>query len=204
MVNRAEKITAYAETVADKTNFQQLLLDDVDREIISFLQTGLPISSRPYAAIAEKLNLTEQKIIQRIQILRSTDCIKRFGIIVRHHELGYQANAMVVWNIPDTEVEEAGRCFSQYDFVTLCYQRPRRLPEWPFNLFSMIHGQDKKEVLQRIEEMNIECDTSYPYQVLFSQRRFKQRGAVHQIKSDISLHMNSNNTASERTEPGHE
>ena len=188
----------------ENEDFQQLLLDDVDRHIISFLQTGLPICSRPYAAIAEQLQLTEQQVIQRIQILRTTDCIKRFGIIVRHHELGYRANAMVVWDIPDNQIEEAGHCFSQYDFVTLCYQRPRRLPEWPYNLFSMIHGQDKNEVLQRIEQMNIECDTRYPYQVLFSQRRFKQRGAVHQIKSDIALHLNSTNTGSERTEPGHE
>lgn len=204
MVSRAEKITIYTEPVAEDVDSRKLLLDDIDRKIIAFLQTGLPICSRPYAAIAEQLQLTEQQIIQRIQTLRSTDSIKRFGIIVRHHELGYQANAMVVWNIPDNEVNEAGRCFSQYDFVTLCYQRPRRLPEWPYNLFSMIHGQDRSEVLQRIEEMNIECETSYPYQVLFSQRRFKQRGAVHQIKSDISLNMNSHSARSQQTEPADE
>ncbi len=204
MVSRQEIITAYSEPVEDNAGSHELLLDQLDRKIIALLQTGLPICSRPYAELAEQLQLTEQQVIQRIQALRETDSIKRFGIIVRHHELGYQANAMVVWDIPDNEVDEAGRCFSQYDFVTLCYQRPRKLPEWPYNLFSMIHGQDKSEVLKRVEEMNVECETSYPYKVLFSRRRFKQRGAVHQVKSDVSLHMNSHYTRSHQLENGHE
>lgn len=169
------------------------LLDDTDRQIITFLQTGLPISSRPYQVIAQQLGVSEHQVVQRIKHLNATDCIKRLGVIVRHHELGYQANAMVVWDVPDKEVDEVGDCFSKYEYVTLCYQRPRHLPAWRYNLFSMIHGQSRSEVLQRIEEMNVKCHASFPHQALFSQRRFKQRGALHPIKTDISLHIESQN-----------
>ena len=204
MVSRKGAVRVYSGSVEEDTASQKLLLDQYDRKIIAFLQTGLPICSRPYAALAEQLKLTEQQVIQRIQLLRTTDCIKRFGVIVRHHELGYQANAMVVWDIPDNEVNQAGYRFSQCDFVTLCYQRPRKLPAWPYNLFSMIHGKDKNEVLQRVDEMSAECGDRYPYKVLFSRQRFKQRGAVHQVKSDISLHMNLRNTRSQSAGYGHE
>jgi len=106
--------------------------------------------------------------------------IKRLGVVVRHHELGYRANAMTVWNIPDEQVSEVGRCIGHFEFVTLCYRRPRRLPDWPYNLFTMIHGRDRDEVLANIDHLVHECGLgSIEREVLFSQRRFKQRGAIY-------------------------
>lgn len=171
-------------------------IDNIDRYIIRCLQTGLPICSRPFKLIAERLKiegltsgftLTEQQVIERIELLGSTDCIKRLGVIVRHHELGYRANAMVVWNIPDEEIAQVAQCISRHEFVTLCYQRPRHLPEWPYNLFSMIHGKDHEEVLLRVKEISAHCNSAYRHEILFSKRRFKQRGAQHQIKAHLKL-----------------
>ena len=111
--------------------------------------------------------------------------IKRFGVVVRHHELGYQANAMTVWNIPDEMVSELGPCMGQFEFVTLCYRRPRRLPQWPYNLFTMIHGQDRNDVLVNIQTLVTSCGLEdIEHEVLFSTRRFKQRGAIYH-KSEI-------------------
>jgi DNA-binding Lrp family transcriptional regulator len=73
--------------------------------------------------------------------------------VVRHHELGYRANAMVVWDAPDEKVERIGRRLGDIDCVTLCYQRPRRLPDWPYNLFCMVHGQDRDDVLACIARL---------------------------------------------------
>ncbi|MBT7411230.1 MAG: Lrp/AsnC family transcriptional regulator [Methylococcales bacterium] len=151
--------------------------NDIDHYIMASLQEGLPICSRPYAALARELKLTEQQIVDRIQWLKDNDYIRRYGIIVRHKELGFHANAMVVWDIADDQVTNIGNQLALQSSVTLCYQRPRRLPEWRYNLFSMIHGHDRQEVLNKIETIEQELNlTDVPHKPLFSQRRFKQRG----------------------------
>jgi hypothetical protein len=85
---------------------------------------------------------------------------------------------MVVWDVPDARVGELGRTLGQLPFVNLCYRRPRRLPDWPYNLFTMIHGQNREQVVARIEEMVERFGLqAVPHQALFSLRRFKQCGA---------------------------
>jgi len=104
--------------------------------------------------------------------------IKRLGVVVRHRKLGYRANGMVVWDVPNRRIDEIGQRIGAVDFVTLCYQRPQRLPQWRYNLFSMIHGRDRQQVLQRVHELVSRCKLdAIPHQVLFSGRCFKQRGA---------------------------
>ena len=104
--------------------------------------------------------------------------IKRFGVIVRHRKLGYRANAMVVWDIADEQVAYVGKCMGRYEFVPLCYHRPRRLPDWPYNLFCMIHGRDAEDVKRQVELIAEQCDLkNIPRDILFSGRCLKQRGA---------------------------
>lgn len=153
-------------------------LDRTDIALIGAIEKGLPFTPRPYAEIARGLGLSEQQVVDRLAALRSRGTIKRLGVVVRHRELGYRANGMVVWDVPDDRVAELGRCFSRYDFVTLCYRRPRQLPEWPYNLFCMIHGKSHDEVRARIGQLEKECGLrSVDREVLFSRRRFKQCGA---------------------------
>jgi DNA-binding Lrp family transcriptional regulator len=153
-------------------------LSDKDRRLLAALEKGLAMESRPYARLAADLDMTEQEVLDRLAALQETGCISRFGVVVRHHELGYCANAMVVWDVPDTHVAEAGARLAALPFVTLCYRRPRRLPLWPYNLFCMIHGQDRDqvagEVLAAAEAAGLE---NCRREILFSRRRFKQRGA---------------------------
>ena len=158
-----------------------MVLSDRDYRLIEAIQDGLPLSSRPYADIGARLQMDEQAVIERIAALQEEGIIKRMGIVVRHHELGYTANAMVVWDVPDERLEEIGEQLGAQPCVTLCYQRPRRLPEWPYNLFCMIHGRDRGRVLEIIDEMIASHDLrDIPHKVLFSGRRFKQRGARYQ------------------------
>jgi len=162
-------------------------LDAIDDELISAIENGLPLCSRPYAEIARQLDIDEQEVLTRLASLKQRGVIKRMGVIVRHRELGYRANAMLVWDVPDERVAELGRCLSQYDFITLCYRRPRMLPDWPYNLFCMIHGKSREEVLQRIDWLIKQCHLeSLPHHVLFSRRRFKQRGAVYRTTRNDS------------------
>lgn len=158
----------------------QAEIDEQDEALISLMQSGLPLTPMPYADLGKEVGMTEEEVIRRLTYLKKSDVIKRFGIVVRHHELGYRANAMTVWNIDDDKVRELGACMGGFDFVTLCYRRPRRLPEWPYNLFTMIHGKDREHVLSNIELLVNQCGlNTTQHEVLFSSKRFKQRGAIY-------------------------
>jgi DNA-binding Lrp family transcriptional regulator len=151
---------------------------DLTQSIIHAIQGGLPLNSRPFARIAESVGTDEQTVIDTVRDLQARGVIKRFGVVVRHHELGFRANAMVVWDIPDESVTVTARRLTRDPAVTLCYRRPRRLPDWPYNLFCMIHGQDRRGVEEKISALRLATGIhELPYCVLFSRRRFKQRGA---------------------------
>lgn len=152
-------------------------LTAADRTLVAALQAGLPLVADPYAEIGRRIGLTEQQVLDGIARLQALGCISRMGVVVRHHELGYRANAMVVWNVPDADVDRLGALFSGFAFVTLCYRRPRR-PGWPYSLFCMIHGKDRGAVLAHVETLRAAAP-AIEHEVLFSRRRFKQRGAQY-------------------------
>ena len=126
---------------------------DTDHHILAAMEDGLPLIPRPYQELAERLGVAEDELIARLRALLECGIIKRLGLIVRHHELGYAANAMVVWDVPDEAVGAIGRRMSELPFVTLCYRRERRPPTWPYNLFCMIHGRDRHTVLGQLAEL---------------------------------------------------
>jgi siroheme decarboxylase len=162
------------------------MLDARDRQLLERVQLGLPVCSRPYAEIGDTLSMPEAEVIERLARLKQKGLIKRMGVIVKHHQLGYRANAMIVWNIPDNLVKQLGERISQFAFVTLCYQRPRQA-EWPYNLYCMIHGKDRATVLRQLEQLNATCGLmGFDREILFSRRCFKQRGAIYQRGSGFS------------------
>jgi DNA-binding Lrp family transcriptional regulator len=153
----------------------------MDRALVQAIQHGLPIAPRPYAEIAEGLGISEAEVLARLVRLIGDGTIKRLGVVVRHHELGYRANAMVVWALPEDRVAELGRCIGSFPFVTLSYRRPSRPPAWPYNLFTMIHGRDRAGVLALVDRIKERCALqAVDSAVLFSTRRFKQRGARYE------------------------
>jgi len=155
--------------------------ESLDRALVAAIQDGLPLVSRPYAAIGERIGLAEAEVRDRLRHMLESGAIRRLGVVVRHRELGYRANAMVVWDIPDERVTELGRLIGRQAYVNLCYRRPRRLPDWPYNLFCMIHGHSRTEVLAQLQELIGCCGLeAVAHQVLFSRRRFKQRGARYE------------------------
>jgi len=158
-------------------------LSATDRSLLDRVAKGLPLVPQPFAEIAHSLGLTEDEVLTRLKGLLDTGLIKRLGVVVRHRELGYRANAMVVWDVPDSEVSEIGRRMARVPFVTLCYRRPRR-PGWPYNLFCMIHGRDRANVEVQVATLaaNLELKR-IPRAVLFSSRCFKQRGARYRASS---------------------
>lgn len=157
-----------------------LLIETRELQLLHEIQQGFPLVSRPFAEIAARLAMTEEAVLSTLEGLRQRGVIKRLGLVVRHRELGYRANAMVVWHVPPPRVQEVGQAMSRQACVTLCYRRRPVPPHWPYNLYCMIHGRERHEVLQQLEQMVHSCGLAeLPREVLFSRRRFKQRGAYY-------------------------
>ena len=155
------------------------MIEDKDHLLLAQIAEGLPICSRPYAIMGEKIGLSEAQVIERLSYLQKKGIIKRLGIIVKHATLGYRANAMIVWRIPQAEIDIVAQEMLKFSFVTLCYQRPM-LPEWPYNLYCMIHGKNKVTVENQLAQLIEQCGLeTIEKQILFSSRCFKQRGAVY-------------------------
>jgi siroheme decarboxylase len=153
-------------------------LDSAQTAIVAGLQSGIKFEPQPFAALSASVNLEEDAVIRQVSDWRDQGVIKRFGVVVRHHELGYRENAMVVWDVPDEQVSALGQLAAQQEGVTLCYRRPRQLPDWSFNLFSMVHGTDRDVVREHIATLAANAGLEdFRTQVLFSRRRFKQCGA---------------------------
>jgi DNA-binding Lrp family transcriptional regulator len=149
-----------------------------ERRLIAALEPGLELLPRPYSRLAMRAGLTEADVIARIGAWLAQGTLKRFGVVVRHRELGWTANAMCVFDVPDALVDEFGPRLAATPEVTLCYRRRRALPHWPYNLFCMIHGRSRAEVEAVLEGARAGLGLArYDQAVLFSRRRFKQRGA---------------------------
>ncbi|WP_020408332.1 Lrp/AsnC family transcriptional regulator [Hahella ganghwensis] len=141
------------------------------------LQEGLPLVAQPYQHLAEQTGLTEAEVIRQLDHWCADNLIRRFGIVINHHRIGYTSNAMVVWQIPKSKIDQVGSDISATGLVSLCYQRQSGGSQWPYNLYCMLHGKHRQEVLQRLKKLQTSChleDT--PHAVLFSTRQFKQCG----------------------------
>ncbi len=155
-----------------------MAVSEKQRKLVTAMQEGLPLTPRPYQKIGESIGMSEKDTIRLVRDCVHESLIKRFGVVVRHHELGFRENAMVVWDVPDNRVDEVGEWLGNQTGVTLCYRRPRRAPHWPYNLYCMIHGRNREAVRDRIETLRQSTKLGgVSHAVLFSKRRFKQRGA---------------------------
>lgn len=143
------------------------------------LATGLALVPFPFAELAVRAGTTEGAVLRSIGNWVQTGVISRLGVIVRHHELGYTSNAMVAFDIPDARATQVGHHIASEPEITLCARRARSRPEWPYNVYCMIHGRNDESVIARIESLREQCALDdWPFAVLFSTRRFKQQAAV--------------------------
>lgn len=153
------------------------LLDDIDRKIIELTQSGLPLVSRPYENIAQRLGIKSSDVISRMNNMKQSGVIRRIAAVPNHYALGYKANGMTVWDVPDDRINELGRNVGKLDFVSHCYHRPRFLPEWPYNLFAMVHAHTRDEartLMTTIGELLAEDDRGHD--ILFSTKILKKTG----------------------------
>ncbi|TYO94997.1 Lrp/AsnC family transcriptional regulator [Desulfallas thermosapovorans] len=148
------------------------MLTELEKKIVRELQQGLPLVERPYQAIAQRIGLSEKELMIKINEMISNGMIRRFGAALRHQDLGFTANAMVVWDVPEERAATVGRLLAGLPEVTHCYQRPRQ-PGWPYTIFTVIHGQTRVQCEQLAKKMAEKTGVTN-YKLLFSTAELKK------------------------------
>lgn len=123
-----------------------MALTEFDRALIAATQAGLPLVARPYEAVGAMLGVSGEAVRARLAEMLDEGLIRRIGAVPNHYRLGWVANGMSVWDVDDARVDELGERIGALPGVSHCYRRPRRLPQWPYNLFAMLHGRSRAEV----------------------------------------------------------
>ena len=163
--------------LATQENITNTILDDTDRKIISATQSGLPLTLHPYHEVAEQTGLNVKDVINRMKKMTEQGIIRRTGVVPNHYKLGFRSNGMSVWQVPEEKITQLGKIVGALDFVSHCYQRPQFLPEWPYNLFAMVHGTTHDEVHEKVKTIaDLLADDNITHQVLFSTRILKKTG----------------------------
>ena len=163
-------------------------LDEIDRRIVLATQSGLPLEPQPYHAVARQVGIPAAEVMARMRRMLESGVIRRIGVVPNHYALGYKANGMTVWDVPDERVDELGAKIGALDFVSHCYCRPRHLPDWTYNFFAMVHGHDRGEVgelVRRIAELIGDADRGH--EILYSTRILKKTGL--RIGKKTGLHI---------------
>lgn len=149
----------------------------LDRRLVFATQGGLPLVARPYHALAEQLGAPVEDVMARLAAMLERGVIRRIGAVPNHYAIGYTANGMSVWDVPDERIDELGVRVGGLAFVTHCYHRPRKLPDWPYNLFAMVHGASREEVQAKVAEIAALLGSACrAHDVLFSTQILKKTG----------------------------
>lgn len=149
----------------------------LDARIVRATQAGLPLVMRPWAAVAAEVGASEAEVLGRVQAMLADGRIRRIGAVPNHYAIGVKANGMSVWDVDDATLADLGPRVGALAFVSHCYRRPRRLPDWPYNLFAMVHGRSKDEVEDGVAQIAALLGTHCrAHETLYSVRILKKTG----------------------------
>ncbi len=147
--------------------------DSTDREIMRFLQGDIPLESRPYRSLAERLELSEEEIVLRVKKLGEKGFLRRMGAVLRHRQAGFAVNAMVAWKPEkEEEADRAGKIMAGYKEISHCYIREVP-PDFDYNVFSMIHVKNEKRLEEIIKEISLRTGIG-KYIIIRSSRELKK------------------------------
>lgn len=148
------------------------MLSDYEKQAIRELQGDLPVESRPFAGMARRLGVTEEKLLETVADFLQRGLMRRFGAALRHQRVGYSGNALVAWVVPSAEIERVGPAIAAFPEVTHCYQRATA-PGWPYNLYSMVHRPSEAECRELVRQISDAVGIG-EYLVLFSTAELKR------------------------------
>ena len=147
-------------------------LSDLDKKVIALIQADLPVSKRPFLDLAKEIGVDEEVVLETLQRLQKEGTIRRFGATLRHQKSGYRANAMVAWQVAEDRIDEVGQKMASFDGVSHCYRREPN-QDWPYNLYTMIHGKTEEDCYSMAEAMSAATSVKH-YALLFSREELKK------------------------------
>ena len=154
-----------------------MALTEFDRCLITAAQSGLPVVPRPYEALGATLGVSAEAVRERLAGMLASGLIRRIGAVPNHYKLGFTANGMSVWDVADERVDALGVCVAALPAVSHCYRRPRHLPQWPYNLFAMLHGRSRDEVQQQADRIEaLLGNACRSHDILYSTAILKKTG----------------------------
>ncbi|MDH4203205.1 MAG: Lrp/AsnC family transcriptional regulator [Phycisphaerae bacterium] len=146
-------------------------LSSLERDILSAVQYGMPVSRSPYRDIADKIGISPEELLEKLREWKAEKKIRRLGAIVNHFQMGHGAGAMVVWKVPKSEVDRVGDFFAMVPKVSHAYLRPPN-EQWPYNLYTMVHASSDKELQETVNAMSVESGIT----------EFRQLKTVRELK----------------------
>ncbi len=148
------------------------MLTEMEKQVIAAIQGDMPVVARPYLQIAMQLGIAEEQLLEILKDLTRRGIIRRFGATLRHQKSGYAANVMVAWQVPADRIDEVGKIMASFRAVSHCYRRDPT-PDWPYNLYTMVHGKDEAGCRGTAEKMSQKAGVT-SYSMLFSRRELKK------------------------------
>jgi DNA-binding Lrp family transcriptional regulator len=159
------------------------MLTEIEKKIIASIQEDMPVTGRPYAAIAEKLSIAETELIDHLKDLSRRGVIRRFGATLRHQRAGFRANAMVAWKVDENRIREVGRKMASFQQVSHCYRR-NPTADWPYNLYTMVHANSEQDCRETALKMSIAASVK-DYALLFSREELKKTSMLYFPSDEI-------------------
>ena len=156
-----------------------------DKEFIRELQKDLAITDKPFLKSAQKLGMSEDQIFEKLKHYEEIGVMRRYAAILRHRDVGFVANGMIVWKVPKQRIIEVGEKLGAFPQVSHCYQRPV-YPDWPYNVFSMIHCKSQEEAYDMAKEIQNQINVD-EYKILFSAKEFKKTRVEYFVEQNFSL-----------------
>ncbi len=156
-----------------------------DKEFIRELQKDLAITDKPFLKSAQKLGMSEDQIFEKLKHYEEIGVMRRYAAILRHRDVGFVANGMIVWKVPEQRIIEVGEKLGAFPQVSHCYQRPV-YPDWPYNVFSMIHCKSQEEAYDMAKEIQNQINVD-EYKILFSAKEFKKTRVEYFVEQNFNL-----------------
>ena len=148
------------------------MLTELEKKVIASIQGDIPVVSRPYKLLADRIGVSEETFVETLQALTDRGVIRRFGATLRHQKSGYQANAMTAWQVDEERIESVGKIMASFRTVSHCYRRDPA-EGWPYNLYTMIYGKSEADCRRTAREMAKKAGVEN-YQLLFSRKELKK------------------------------
>lgn len=148
------------------------MLNEIDKKIVRAMQGDFPIVAEPYKQIAAEVGISEDELLQRLQKMKEMGAIRKMGAVLKHREIGFAANVLCVWVVPEERMDEVAKNMCSHMAVTHCYDR-NTMPDWPYNFYTMIHGSSREECEKIAEQLAKENNLSQRH-MLFTGKEWKK------------------------------